>query len=185
MANDVTILLGLELYFCNMKYKKDPYHENIQKWIDDTGKTIDELASEMGIARETLSRLVNGKTEMFSKAIMTFAKHFNRDVVEILTRKENSYILNDASSRDEEIQTLKDDFETRLQKEKLLNREYSEDNHKLNVLVKQLQEALGNKDTIIASNSNTINFLINENLRKDNELIKLREELESYKTRSE
>lgn len=165
------------------KHQKE-YCLNIQEQIQKTGMTHEELADEVHLCRETISRVVNGKVNFFSPSLQKLAAYFGKGVVELITGKSSEMILMDSSSMDEERKTMREQYEKWLSDQKAMTEEAYREIQRINILLQEKDEIIERLNKTVNTNNSTINYMIEESSRKDAELSELRRELDELENRS-
>lgn len=165
------------------KHQKE-YCLHIQEEIQKKGMTYEEIAIETGLCRETISRMVNGKVNFFSPSLQKLADYLRKDVVELITGKTSEMILRDSSLIDEEKKAMREQYEKWLSDQKAMTEDAHKEIQRINIVLQEKDENIARLDKTVNTNNSMINYLIEENSKKDAELSELRKELDELKSRS-
>ena len=166
------------------KHQKE-YCLHIQDEIQKKGMTYEEIAIESGLCRETISRMVNGKVNFFAPSLQKLADYLRKDVVELITGKTSEMILRDSSLIDEEKKAMREQYEKWLSDQKAMTEDAHKEIQRINIVLQEKDENIARLDKTVNTNNSMINYLIEENSKKDAELSELRKELDELKSRSE
>lgn len=178
--------MRLKLYFSDMKDKhQKEYCLHIQEEIQKKGMTYEEIAIESGLCRETISRMVNGKVNFFAPSLQKLADYLRKDVVELITGKTSEMILRDSSLIDEEKKAMREQYEKWLSDQKTMTEDAHKEIQRINIVLQEKDENIARLNETVNTNNSMINYLIEENSKKDAELSELRKELDELKSRSE
>ena len=178
--------MRLKLYFSGMKDKhQKEYCLHIQEEIQKKGMTYEEIAIESGLCRETISRMVNGKVNFFAPSLQKLADYLRKDVVELITGKTSEMILRDSSLIDEEKKAMREQYEKWLSDQKAMTEDAHKEIQRINIVLQEKDENIARLNETVNTNNSMINYLIEENSKKDAELSELRKELDELKSRSE
>ena len=178
--------MRLKLYFSGMKDKhQKEYCLHIQEEIQKKGMTYEEIAIESGLCRETISRMVNGKVNFFAPSLQKLADYLRKDVVELITGKTSEMILRDSSLIDEEKKAMREQYEKWLSDQKAMTEDAHKEIQRINIVLQEKDENIARLNKTVNTNNSMINYLIEENSKKDAELSELRKELDELKSRSE